>query len=337
MSYKALPIKTASHAGSYPCMEMAVKSSTDSWLKIHSKNGPLVLYHYTGGDGLKGIISERSMRCSYLDVLNDPMEYRYGENLIKDMISNYIGKEQDERIKKALTTIIDFTSVRNFTHKIFIACFCENNNLLSQWRGYGDNGVGYNLGFMFDSETQYYLDPEHLDKTQNVILRKVVYNIDEQTKLIDDYLLNLIEGLKKTLVKEGVHKIADPKFDYSPISILCCNLLIDMMLSMKNPKFEEENEWRLLRVTLNSDARSMYKFQVNKNELFPYLDTNFYKKNNDSNEFPLQNIMIGPMLEEEKSKSVLGMFIARNIYGSSHPIKLKEGIHIEHAGYTLRG
>jgi hypothetical protein len=42
----------------------------------------------------------------------------------------------------------DRTSCKEYGEPIYLSCFCEDDNLLSQWRAYGTSG-GYSLGFQF--------------------------------------------------------------------------------------------------------------------------------------------------------------------------------------------
>lgn len=327
MSYKAYPINAFSHAGSYPDMEKVVRKSTISWIKKHNQDSQLILYHYTNGDGLKGIIENRSIWCTYINALNDPYEFQYGKKLIEERIDFYIENEEDKNIIDALKEIRTFPAVVENTHKIFIASFCQNDNLLSQWRGYAERGVGYNLGFLFDSNTKYCYNKDEPDRELPINLRKVIYKKDVQIKIIDDYIIDLIGGLKQS-------SSVTSKFSMAPISILTSNLLIDMMLSMKNEKFVEENEWRLLRMILDNEVPKKSNFRLLYNEFIPYIETNIFNINNERKEFPLEFINIGPMLEKEKNKKVLKMFIDTET-DSDHQIKLKE-VHIDHAGYTLK-
>ncbi len=265
-------------------------------------------------------------------MLNNPLEFEYGKRLIEERIDYFIKKEEDERIKEALKDIKKFPSYVKNTHKIFVASFCEDDNLLSQWKGYAEGGVGYNLGFIFNSGTKYFISKNLPEPEIN--LRKVIYKRVDQINLIDVYISNIIDGLKQSLSEKSHYKINNLKYDIAPISVLTSNLFIDMMLSMKNEKFYEENEWRLLRVIGDSETPAMAKFRLVNNELVPFLDTNIFYLREKEKIFPLEFIKIGPMLEEDKNKPVISMFI------KSEQIKVKEiklnTTNIKHAGYTLR-
>lgn len=336
MSYNAPIIRAYSHLGNFPHIERVVKSSTESWLAKHSKSGTLILYHYTTGEGLKGIIENRSIWCTYINVLNDPLEIQYGKELIKDRFTSYIGKESNEIIKNALIEIGNFPSSLDRTHYIFVTSFCENDNLLSQWRGYADKGVGYNLGINFDSETKFCRDPDNFELNLHVNLRKVIYDKSEQIKIIDQYISDLIGGLKSTFIEKGNDLKGDPGLSIAPISIMTSNLLIDMMVSMKNPVFKEESEWRLLRVILTNENHDKYKFRLINNELIPYIDTYIFKQYNNIPQFPLQSIKYGPMLGKDKNDIAMQMFF-KTCISSPHTIKLSDNIKISDSGYTLRG
>lgn len=58
----------------------------------------------------------------------------------------------------------------------FIACFCEQGDLLSQWRGYGGGAPAFSLGLDLSSLATFgHLGP-------NTYLRKVVYAKAEQER-----------------------------------------------------------------------------------------------------------------------------------------------------------
>src|SRR5712691_7887648 len=82
-----------------------------------------------------------------------------------------------------LLTIIN--KIRSST--ICITCFCENGDLLSQWRGYSAHGYGYSLGF----DTTILRERA---ASSGFILGRCIYDPMVQDKIINEavgYLLRL--------------------------------------------------------------------------------------------------------------------------------------------------
>jgi hypothetical protein len=105
---------------------------------------PDELFHYTSPEGLIGIIGSRSLWASDMLCLNDSSEATYAHGLIQGALDMDNGRllppkhrsEFEEGLRSAFRM-----------YSPFVTCFCENGDLLSQWRGYGGAGEGFALGF----------------------------------------------------------------------------------------------------------------------------------------------------------------------------------------------
>jgi hypothetical protein len=113
----------------------------------------------------------------------------------------------------------------------FITCFCEDGDLLSQWRAYGSD-QGYSLGF----------DTELLERQDIDTLSPVQYGISTPHVFFE----NELEYATQPTAHPGVEAY------YSALS------LIPRIALVKNPSFSEEKEWRLLK-TLEFYVQSDYK------------------------------------------------------------------------------
>lgn len=100
---------------------------------------PSIIYHYTTISGLIGIVTHNELWASDCQFLNDGTELNYARNIFFDEVQKLnLNQIQGIDYYVAGPSLNDF--------RIFITCFCENNDLLSQWRGYGID-QGYALGF----------------------------------------------------------------------------------------------------------------------------------------------------------------------------------------------
>ena len=104
--------------------------------------------------------------------------------------------------------------------QVFVTCFCNHHDLLSQWRGYGRSG-GFALGF----------DSAALASTAQEIggrLERVLYGAEAVAPLIAE-----MEGLPPT-GHPGASGYAYAQREVLP-----------WLARVKNSAFKEENEWRV--------------------------------------------------------------------------------------------
>jgi len=105
------------------------------------------LCHYTTLEGALAIIEGGDLWLSHLRFSNDEAELRYGQDLVHDELAQLSGQADLLPSRRAeLQAIRDrFAATRD--QSIYIACFCEQADLLSQWRAYADNGGGVSIEF----------------------------------------------------------------------------------------------------------------------------------------------------------------------------------------------
>ena len=92
-----------------------------------------LLYHYCSVETFFQIIKNQTLRLTNIQYMNDSEELHYGIDLL--------GKSDEEMLylDKKYRGYID----------IYAMCFSEMGDLLSQWRGYGDNAEGLSISLIF--------------------------------------------------------------------------------------------------------------------------------------------------------------------------------------------
>ena len=167
----------------------------NEWTRLHARR-PRLLYHYTDAAGLLGMLKSRRLRATNSRFMNDPTENEYAAELVTaltwDLQQDYpstLFLEISKAILDLLKTYVDYGEQ-------YLACFCENGDLVSQWRGYGATGGGYALGF-----TAKYLGLNYYPRAEKPepILRKVLYSKRQQQALIRKWVRFLV-----TISKSGV-------------------------------------------------------------------------------------------------------------------------------------
>jgi hypothetical protein len=100
-----------------------------------------LLHHYTTADGLKGIIEKNELWATSTYFLNDSAEITYGYGLLKEVLEDSLAKNPRPEgsvtlgLARGLRRLFGEDLLnRNMIRPIYLACFCEEDNLLSQWR-----------------------------------------------------------------------------------------------------------------------------------------------------------------------------------------------------------
>jgi hypothetical protein len=107
---------------------------------------PEVLYHYRGQDGLLSIIDTAELWATKIQYMNDATEFNIALSMARQILDHMIGETLVLTPVKAHVQLRDSLAGIEAIN-IFAACFCENGDLLSQWRGYAASGGGSAIGF----------------------------------------------------------------------------------------------------------------------------------------------------------------------------------------------
>jgi hypothetical protein len=112
-----------------------------------------LLWHYTTGHGLKGIIESGTIYSTQVSCLSDSSEIRYAASFFKSALNSLLTKSAGDPIvesllKKYLTLLEEQPDRPNHAPSpFFVSCFSAQEDDLSQWRSYGGGENGYAIGF----------------------------------------------------------------------------------------------------------------------------------------------------------------------------------------------
>ena len=211
-----------------------------------------MLYHYTTADGLKGIVENHELWATSAYYLNDLTEIMYGYQLIDEAVEAWRKKVNPPELSMAGGLVYalqrqfghDYLK-RNIITPIYLTCFCEEDNLLSQWRAYGQSG-GYSIGFRVLSEGIVYgMKPEPSVYTARCV--KVEYDRGEQLRRITELLDLLVPIVDDAQVTEAIRSLEKPSaFGFEWVWGTIAEILMEESLGFKNPAFAVEKEWRLV-------------------------------------------------------------------------------------------
>lgn len=212
-----------------------------------------LLYHYTTAEGLKGIVESEVLWATSAYYLNDSAEILYGYRLLDQALENWLKRANPpaDSISRGFAEshrqyFGHDALERNVIMPIYLTCFCEEGNLLSQWRAYGSAG-GYSIGFKVPAEGDVYgLFPEPPVYTVRCV--KVEYDRDMQIQRILEILDSIVPILDEQEVTDAVRIIGgiDPlsPLGYSQLSRIIQEMLVEESIGFKDAAFAVEKEWR---------------------------------------------------------------------------------------------
>lgn len=245
-----------------------------------------IIYHYCSVEAFLSIIQNKKIWLSSSLNTNDSSENNWIKKKLWDKLS--YENEINEYKYDELFQIFYDDYVRTNIASPFISCFSLNGDLLSQWRGYAEDGYGVSIGFSLDS-----LPPSnntvslHANPTMSISTKRILYDNEKQESII----AKIIEELKKI-------NLNDNKFESKLIEL---NMhLMQLIYSSKNSAFREEEEVRVIYLPLPTQYKkdkpfnkmvSEIKFRVTNHRISSYFEMDIpYVKDKKS----IKEIILGP-------------------------------------------
>ncbi len=216
------------------------------------------LYHYCSNNTCFSILNSQTFRLSDIQKSNDYRELSlFFPGILYVMEQQYAHSPFPFRYKEfydaeALSRIIRESFIYwqgrfidgDFSNLVF--CFSEEPDVLSQWRGYADDGRGCCIGFSKELLDAY------CKSHKNVLrLEKVEYVTDDllnnYTNIAAQVCLNNLKTLRTHIVDNMTHDEnsaeTDKRLHYN-FDMNLETVFIDS-LRFKSVSFQEEKEWRI--------------------------------------------------------------------------------------------
>jgi hypothetical protein len=279
-------------------IEQLVKSAGRS----PRKASPRTVYHYTNYAGLVGILSGNEIWASNYNFLNDVSEKRYAatqaskalgsipvdtsewKKRVMDDLRHALGlggKLPDYLRTRDLLRLRKYFEIQN--SQLYVASFCREPDLLSMWRGYGSPSRGrFCFSLSVGSGVQ------HGAWTG----ASVLYRASDQNRRILHGLPKVFEALRN-----GNRRHPDTLTWTVSVRVAgnCARLVEKALPFIKHPAFEEEKEWRAVRMapTQWSDLPDDDEdgTQLRNGRLYM---TYRPRKDGNSSMLPVRRIWIGP-------------------------------------------
>lgn len=253
-----------------------------------------LLYHYTSLEVLWKCLENDSMYARNVRFSNDAEEYDFGKKIVHKFC------------KQKKIDVLE-------TSQCFMICFCLENDLLSQWRGYASEGISIGFDFSYGlvkqgtveyDTTYHYLNvlnnQDYQQEEKRILIKKSKL---KDTGKVDDLELDIVRKSKYTVDGKYLGVVASPyQVSYDKEDKILQELeevyekyeekegmkeaLYEFIPYIKNRGFLEERECRLL-ITLNdllkTDlphkeriwAKKIFFLQGKRGEKLPNIEISF--------------------------------------------------------------
>lgn len=295
-----------------------------------------LIYHYCSMDTFNIIMKNKTLRLCDITKSNDKLEklWIYNnlevamENAFKEMNLTMTPRDGDGEDTYLAITKSDLDEVVRL--ESLVVCFSKAADLLSQWRGYANDGCGFAIGFDQDLLQKY------LQRDERFRIEPIEYETYEQIKTLEsdikDGFLNCV--LRNRLSSE--QPLSGKGMDFSGYQDLffdeCEEISEDIVKQfefsscfMKNRAFIEEKEVRIVFASnfsldleegyeLDTKIKGTTKLSLGKIDYFvrgrklvPFIDMNFSKAVKDG---LIKKIIIGPKADVNEKE--LSTFLWHN-------------------------
>lgn len=322
---------------------------------MENKGYPKVLYHYASMEKGTSILKHKNIRLSDITKSNDVKEMSiFFPDLFDEMLKNYDehngfsykfeykGKGNRQafglfvnELKKKIEKEFEDGSIATFA-----LCLSEEGDLLSQWRGYADDGKGICLGLNVEEILKFV----GISSVSGFSLEKVEYlskeQIDEWVKNVANQMLGIVEIILGAIEEGNIQYYSAKGFDEDIFDTIYYNILseVEESIKFKTEGFKEEKEWRFfIKNSLNKDdikgkkitsigtlgegARrktSEYvadnvEFNIKENDMVPFVSLKFEKFHNNL----INQVICGPnnKIREKDLELFLRKYGYRNCKG----------------------
>lgn len=291
-------------------------------------SSPPILYHYTDAGGLQGILGpgqgpyivefpDEDMRMRHrndhnlytngkaalfratdIRFMNDSTELVFGARVVNDRLTK---ASADLTLDPALRSAFAAAAaafnperVFDWPFRCFAACFCEDGDLLSQWRGYAGGVGGFSIGFPHEVLKQFSYGIHVMaagnmhDLPVPATLVQVSYGEEEAGNRADQ----MVEAVTRAF-RAGALLL---DLDRRP-TLFTGLAAFRAIAGMKHSAFQEEREWRLVTVT---ESGRQVRTRSRPSGMTPYTDVVVNARLSGEHgpdyvsDAPLAKVVVGP-------------------------------------------
>ena len=226
---------------------------------ILSQQPPEILYHYTGQEGLLGIIGKKEIWASHTQYLNDQSEFRHAIELVRDELSQMVREANTDArpfVEELNQGMLEHDGMESVN--VCVCSFSEEGDILSQWRAYGDGVAKFSIGFSGDLLRQ-------VSAQMNSWLVPCLYREEDQRALV--------RALLEDVLTENKARPPDGDVESEDMYLTRGGNLIAYLYRyapiLKHGTFSEEREWRIVTKPLMC-RYERFDYRPGRSMLIPY-------------------------------------------------------------------
>jgi hypothetical protein len=266
-----------------------------------------VVYHYTDGYGLAGILDSASLWCTHIAYLNDSLEYKFAKGLYQSLLIKMTEDTTRSEIhRKIASKALDYFEDRLKSESpfekqqhIFLSSFSTKPDDLSQWRGYSGAGPRFTIGFR----------TEQLIRLTDMRLEPVRYGDELNVNSLTDGFLQEVDQLRARNA-ELLKNYPPSQIPPSEFVHFNANIVDAVAPLAKHAKFEDESEYRLhlnwLRV---KGSPQQLKFRQGRSFLVPYIAVDLKALDN-----PIESITVGPTPHPDEARLAVTLLVRASLH-----------------------
>ncbi|MEY8215465.1 MAG: DUF2971 domain-containing protein [Colwellia sp.] len=148
---------------------------------------PDQLCHYTSVGGLMGIVDDEAIWATQSLYLNDYKEIKHGAQLLHNQLYQYEVSKEHDKIVFATELNHLVNNIDTHAKRVYITSFSNNDNQLSQWRGYTPANKGVSITFNLDIIFRL------VDANPEMFLVPCLYDVDDNAKNSMDEILGCVD------------------------------------------------------------------------------------------------------------------------------------------------
>jgi hypothetical protein len=201
-------------------------------------NGEDIVWHYTNGPGLLGIIQTSTLYATQVSCLNDTTETKYATDIYKHVVVKLIEEHHDDvQAVEFLNDVLEFVkeepdSPTHGTSKFFVTCFSHDDDELTQWDRYTKPN-GYAIGFY----------ARGLYREPNSQLYRVVYDRDKQIEAARKIAMATLDFYREGLTDTRMENPAE----WARVFFNAWDEWVYKLAPLaKDHKWHSENEFRIV-------------------------------------------------------------------------------------------
>jgi len=227
---------------------------------------PAILWHYTSGTSLLGIIESGELWSTQVSCLNDSTEIGYSAGLLREALREFRRSGPRDAVADILFDHAEagLSDDASPTSGWFVACFTTEGDDLNQWRGYGNGEGGFAIGLRSAALAK-------IAAASGTMLLKVNYDPETHRSLAHRVAMMTMQFFREGLAARSGAHVREWTTAFLEV---WGEMLGYLAPALKDPAFRPENEWRLVR-PLSQDDVLRLRFRAKPSMLSRHLPLKF--------------------------------------------------------------